>query len=324
MAEQHVPGLALAVVRAGEPELLRGYGYASVELSVAAAPDTVFEIASITKTFTAAAVLILCQDGAAALGDPIGRHLPDLPPAWRPVTLLQLLTHTSGIRDYTRVSAYWSTSRLDVPREAILALVRDLPLDFAPGTDWAYSSTGYYLLGLLIEGRSGITYGELLRERIFEPLGMHDTRLNDPYEVVPRRAAGYAWDGSVLRNKEYYSPSGTWAAGALLSTAADLARWDRAYSSGVLLEAGLRAQSADLGRTPTPAERANGFTMGLGWYLFGDSRQGVMRHNGSIEGFASEMARYSPSGLTVVVCCNSGSAQGLHLLADEIAACWTR
>ena len=141
---------------------------------------------------------------------------------------------------------------------------------------------------------------------------------------MPRRAAGYAWRGSVLRNKEYYSPSGTWAAGALLSTVADLARWDRAYSSDVLLEAGLRARSAEFGRARTPAERANGFTMGLGWYLFGDARQGVMRHNGSIEGFASEMARYVPSGLTVVVCCNSGSAGSLHLLADEIAACWRR
>ncbi|HVG43817.1 MAG TPA: serine hydrolase domain-containing protein, partial [Longimicrobium sp.] len=321
MAEHHVPGLALAVARAGEPELLRGYGYANVELSVAAAPDTVFEIASITKTFTAAAVLILCQDGAAALSDPIGRHLPDLPPAWRPVTLLQLVTHTSGIRDYTAVPSYWTTTRLDVPREAMVALVRDLPLDFTPGTDWAYSSTGYHLLGMLIEGRSGSGYGEFLRDRIFEPLGMHDTRLNDPYEVVPRRAAGYAWRGSVLRNKEYYSPSGTWAAGGLLSTVADLARWDRAYATGVLARAGLHGRSADLGRTPTPAERANGFTMGLGWYQFGDARQGSMRHNGSVEGFASEMSRYSPSGLTVVVCCNSGSAGSLHLLADEIAAC---
>jgi D-alanyl-D-alanine carboxypeptidase len=324
MATHRVPGLSVCVVKGGEPVLSRGYGWASLELATPASASTVYEIASLTKTFTALAILLLEQDGALSLADPVGEHLPGLPPAWQGITLLHLVTHTSGIPDYTGVPEYWHTTRLDVPREAMLDLVRGLPLQFAPGSGWAYSSTGYHLLGDVIERHGGAGYGEFLRSRVLGPLGMRQTRMNDPYAVVPERAAGYAWRDGAHRNKEYYSPSGTYAAGALLSSVADLALWERAFSTGVLLRDELRERIWSPGRKPTPAERAGGFTMGLGWYLFSGADGVVMRHNGSIRGFASEMARYSPAGITVALCCNAEAAGPLHELADQVAAVYSR
>ncbi len=323
VAEHRLPGLAVAVVRRGEPVLARGYGFANLEHSVPASADTLFEIASLTKTFTAFAVLLLGREGALRLPDAIGRHLPGLPLPWRAATIEQLLTHTSGIPNYTDANGYRATTRLDVSRDAVLALAAGLAPAFAPGTGWAYSSTGYYLLGMLIERLSGVGYGEFLRERILAPLEMHDTRVNDPYEVVPRRAAGYDWRDGAFRNKEYYSPAGTFAAGALLSSVAELARWERAFSTDVLLGADQRARIWTVTRAPTPAETANGFVMGLGWYVFARDGGWVMRHNGSIPGFASEMARYSPAGITVALCCNGESAAPLHVLANEIAAMYS-
>ncbi len=323
MREHHIPGLSLAVLRSGQSALEAGYGMANLELRASATPDTVYEIASVTKTFTAMAVLLLIEQGRLELDDPIGRHLPDLPRHWQSATIRQLVRHTSGIPNYTDQPDYWKGTRLDLPREAMVDLVRDLPLVFEPGTNWAYSNTGYYLLGSLVERCRRTDYGTALREMILEPLGMTHTRPNDPYAVVANRAAGYAWRDDSQRNKEYYSPSGTYAAGVLLSTVTDLAKWELAFSSDALLRREVRERIWHPGHAPTAAERELGFGMGLGWFLVERQGRATMRHSGSVMGFSSEMARYLEDDVTVAVCCNSESAGRLDLLADGIAELWT-
>jgi CubicO group peptidase (beta-lactamase class C family) len=322
MRAHRIPGLSVAVVRAGAAVLEVGYGMASLELCAPATPETTYEIASITKTFTATAVLMLAERGSFELDEPIGRHLSDLPPHWMDTTVRQLVTHTSGIPNFTDQPDYWKGTRLDRPHESMLDLVRDLPLLFEPGTGWAYSSTGYYLLGFLIERSRRTDYDTALREMIFEPLGMASTRLNDPYAVVAHRAAGYTWRDGAFRNKEYYSPSGTYAAGGLLSTVSDLARWGLAFATDLLLRSEVRESIPQPGRAPTASERDQGFRMGLGWFLFERQGRRVMRHNGSIKGFSSEMARYLDDAVMIVICCNAESAGRLDLLADQIADVW--
>jgi D-alanyl-D-alanine carboxypeptidase len=167
MASDHVPGVSVAVVRNGKVVLARGYGLANVELAVPATPDTVYQLASVTKQFTATAVMMLVEAGKIGLDDKITKYLDGLPTAWGDVRIRQLLSHTSGIKSYTSVPDFFKTARKDYAKEEILKLVADAPLDFPPGERWSYSNTGYFLLGMLIEKVTGKAYGAFLHERIF-------------------------------------------------------------------------------------------------------------------------------------------------------------
>jgi len=319
MGKRHIPGMSVGVVRNGEAVLLAGYGLANVELSAPATADSVYSIASITKLFTATAVLILVEQQSLALDDPLGAYLVDLPPAWQPITLRQILTHQSGLPNYTSVAAYWETTRLDVAREAILDLVAQRPLDFAPGARWQYDNTGYYLLGLLIEQVSGQRYGDFLTDHIFTPLDMGATRVNDPYAIVSGRAAGYTWQDERLKNAEYYSPSGAFSAGVLLSSVRDLARWILSLGNGqVVSEA-----TQELMWTPHPSrernERRLHFSSGLGWFLVDYKGRTFTGHNGGMIGFASSLIYFRPEQLGVVVLCNSDVPAEPHAIANGIA-----
>ncbi|MCA9958192.1 MAG: beta-lactamase family protein [Anaerolineales bacterium] len=315
MEKQHIPGLALGIWVQGEPVLLQGYGYANLEQQTPATPDTVFEIASITKLFTATAVMMLAQAGKLALSDCISHYLPDLPQAWQAITIRHILTHSSGLKGYTETPRYWETTRLDISPAAILDLVRDEPLLFPSGQRYHYDNTGFYLLGLLLEQVSGKPYGDLLDELIFTPLGMADTRVNDPYAIVPRRAAGYSLQNGVLCNKAYYSTAGTFSAGVLLSTVNDMAKWDAALSTERLLETAVLQQMW----TPQPTEQKNerllGFSVGLGWFLVDHEDTFFAGHNGGIIGFASAYLRFLREGISAVLFCNRGEVPEPHKLA---------
>lgn len=324
LAAEQIPGLGLLITHEGRPLLTKGYGWANLELRVPATAETVWEIASITKLFTAQAILLLVTDGRLALDQTLGAYLPDLPAAWQAARLDHLLTHRAGISNYTDPPAYWQTTRLDISREAILDLVRDQPLDFAPGTRWRYSNTGYYLLGLLIEAVSGQPYAEFLAARVFDPAGMTATRANDPYAIVPGRAAGYTLTDGALRNAEYYSASGTYAAGALLSTVADLARWDAALAAGTLLDPALVREMWTPHQAALPDEPPLGFRMGWGWFVF-DEWDGTPRrwagHNGGIKGFSSTLTHFFEPPLTVALLFNrDGYDRPDHLARPIIQA----
>jgi D-alanyl-D-alanine carboxypeptidase len=217
--DHNIPGGLVAVASRGRIIHLKAYGMANVEHSVPVAEHTVFEIGSISKQFAAAAAMLLVQEGKLGLDDPIHRYLPDLPSEWLGVTVRQLLTHTSGIPDYEEIRTYDVYSHRLTPEEVIQA-AHSRPMDFAPGTGWYYSNTGYFLLSMILERVESRPLGRLLESRIFGPLGMTQTGMTNPEAIVPHRASGY-WVNKVgeLINRNPTETSSTLGAGGILSTA---------------------------------------------------------------------------------------------------------
>jgi D-alanyl-D-alanine carboxypeptidase len=308
MRRRHIPGLALAVVRDGKIIKARGYGLASVEFDAPATPETVFEIGSITKQFTATAVVMLVEEGRLALDDPLSKHLPHTPEAWRGVTVRHLLTHTSGLRNYTGLPGFELTERLG--RDDFIKLIAQHPPAFRPGESWSYGNTNYNLLGFIVEAASGKPYWQFVSERIFRPLGMTATSNRDPRFVVRRRATGYEWEGGELTGRDY-DLTDVFAAGALLSTVLDLAKWDAALYTERLVK------RASLEEMWTPVRLASGETRpyGLGWNIEEFRGRRRLRHNGQTAGFAANITRYTDDRLTFIVLCNLGRIG----LAGEVA-----
>jgi D-alanyl-D-alanine carboxypeptidase len=311
MTAKRVPGVSVVVLRDGKVVKSAGYGLANVETNTSATPDTVYQLASVTKQFTAVAVLQLVEAGKVRLEDTIPRFLTDCPEAWKPVTVRQLLNHTSGIPSYTSVPEFAKTLRKDYSPRELIGLVSDKPMDFVPGTRWSYNNTGYYLLGLLIEKVTGKSYGTHLNERIFSPLGMKATRVNDLRATIPNRAQGYEYTADGLRHGEYVSPTQPFSAGALVSTVADMAKWEAALDTETLLKRGTLAEAWSETRL------ADGKTEGYGYGFVVDKKSGHRRvhHGGGIPGFSASTLRLPDDKISVVVLTNlEGDA------ADVIAA----
>ncbi len=317
--DQAIPGVGVAVTQGDDVLLAEGFGLADVERNVAVSAESVFELASITKLFTAEAVLLLAQQNRLQLSDPIGNYLPDLPAAWQPIAIHHLLAHQSGIRNYTSVDAYWQTTRLDVAREDILALVADLPLDFAPGERNRYDNSAYFLLGMLIEAVSSQPYDQFLHDAIFAPLGMAATRANDPYAIIPNRVQGYSLADGDLRRAEYYATAGTFSAGILVSSAADMARWMASLHGEAILSQAWRANMWRSRPSRQANEREHHFSMGLGWFQVDYRGRQFWGHNGSIVGFATALMHFIEPQLSVCVLCNLDAVAEPHALAFDIA-----
>ncbi|WP_392534706.1 serine hydrolase domain-containing protein [Nostoc sp. C117] len=320
MTKNQIPGLSVAVVQEGEPVLVKGYGLANVEHSVAATEYTVYEIASVGKTFTATVTMMLVEKGVISLDESITDYLDNLPLAWQSVTIGHILSHQSGIPSYTDAPNYWELTRLDLSKSEILALVTDLPLKFPSGEFSAYDNTGYYLLGLVLEKVTGQSYGDLLQTRIFGPLGMNATVMNDPRDIVPHRAAGYRLPSSKLINKPYYSPSVTYSAGGQLSSVKDMVKWEQSLCSATLL----KQSTLDLMWTAHFPKRGNNweklkYVAGLGWWVFNYGDRRVVGHNGSILGFTSNITRFIHDKITVILLCNLDKISRPDAIAKEIA-----
>lgn len=299
--DEHVPGIAIAVIKDGKVIRRQGYGFADLEHKARVTPDTPYQIASVTKQFTATAIMMLVEDGKLKLDDKISQHLTALPTAWNEVTIRQLLNHTSGIKSYTNMPDFGKVARTDFSHQEILNMVAKEPLEFAPGAGWNYNNTGYFLLGMTIEKISGKPYGEFLAERIFKPLGMNRTQVNDLQIVVPGRARGYTWDGTAIRNGEYVSPTQPYAAGALISTIDDMTKWEAALASGKLLTRPSWDQMWTTTRLTTGKTEGYGF----GWSLGELNGHKLIEHSGGIPGFSTDIARFADDRVTVIVLCNS-------------------
>ncbi|MBD2415620.1 beta-lactamase family protein [Nostoc calcicola FACHB-3891] len=319
MTTNQIPGLSVAVVQEGQPVLVKGYGLANVENFVAATEHTVYEIASLGKTFTATITMMLVEQGVISLDEPITDYLERPPLAWKNVTIKHILSHQSGIPSYTDAPNYWELTRLDLSKSEILALVTDLPLKFQPGEFSTYDNTGYYLLGLMLEKVTRQSYEDLLHDRIFAPLGMNATVMNDPKEIVPHRAAGYRLLNNKLINKPYYSPSVTYSAGGQLSSVADMVKWEQALCGATLL----KQSTLDLMWTPHFPNQGDNweklrYVAGLGWWIlnYGDRR--VVGHNGSILGFASNITRFIDDKITVILFCNLDQISRPDAIAKKI------
>jgi CubicO group peptidase (beta-lactamase class C family) len=298
------PGAVAIVVKDGRVLYRGARGMASLELGVPLQPDMVFRLGSITKQFTAAAVMLLAAEGKLALDDPIEKHLPGYPTQGHTITIEHLLTHTSGIQSYTDMPG-WMTTRIvnDMTVQELVDGFKKEPMQFAPGKEFRYNNSGYVLLGAIIEKVSGKSYEAFLVERIFTPLGMTSTHYGSNGPIIPKRVEGYTRDGEATRNASYLSMTQPYAAGSLVSSVDDLARWDAALSAGTLLS------PAQLERMWRPYTLADGKPSRYG-YGFATSTmrsRPVVEHGGGIHGFSTYALRMPEDRVYVAVLSNSDS-----------------
>jgi D-alanyl-D-alanine carboxypeptidase len=295
------PGATAIVVRDGEVVLRKGYGLANMELQVPNGPEMVFEIGSVTKQFTAAAILMLAERGQLRIEDDVTKYLPDYPTQGRKITIEHLLTHTSGIPSFTSLPEWGPQMRQDIPPEALIGLFKDKPLEFEPGERWAYNNSGYALLGAVIEKVSGKSYEQFIEEEIFKPLGMKDSRYGHMEELVPRRAYGYGRDSESFRNADFVSLTQPYAAGSLLSTVDDLVLWDQALSGETLLK------KTSLDRMFTPAKLTSGQNTrySYGWAVFDWEGRQIEEHGGDINGFTTYVSRVPEEKLFIAILSNN-------------------
>lgn len=312
LEKQRVPGMAVAVIRGGEVIKAQGYGLANVEHNVPVTDETIFQSGSIGKQFTAAAVMLQVEDGKLALSDPLLKFFPDGPPAWRDITIRHLLTHTSGIPDYNDGLIDY---RRDYSDEDLVAFARKLPLDFTPGAEWKYSNTGYILLGVIIRKVSGQFYGDVLRERVFAPLGMTTARIISEHDIVSHRAAGYRMVDGKLQNQGWVSPSlNTTADGSLYLSLRDLIAWDRGLRAGAILSAESWRQVYE----PVTLNSGRKHPYGFGWSVTRAAGQAVHAHGGSWQGFQTFISRFLGDDITVIALANLAQASPRRV-ADGIA-----
>ncbi len=297
------PGIAAIVVRDGKTLLRTAAGLANVELGVPMRPDVVFRIASVTKQFTAAAILVLEARGALSVRDRITRFLPRYPTQGHKITIEHLLNHTSGIVSYTGMPEFESMMRQDMSLDELIATFKDKPMVFAPGERWQYNNSAYVLLGAIIEKVSGLSYETFLKKHIFDRLGMTRTCYDSATRVIPNRAAGYSNTPAGVENAPYISMTLPHAAGSLLSTVDDLAAWDAALYTGKIVPR--RA----LARAWTPSTLNDGATRyyGYGWGVLPAPDMTYIEHGGGIHGFSTFVMRIPERRVYVAVLCNAGN-----------------
>lgn len=322
MESLRIPGLSLSIVRNNIVIKSGGYGFANLELSVPATSKTVYEIGSMTKQFTATAIMMLMEEGKLRLNDKITTFFPDAPSAWRKITIRHLLTHTSGIQNHVAVPGYLGVFKTNLlhetfpAQEEILKLFFKLPQEFKPGETWSYDNTGYYLLGLIIEKVSGKSYWQFLDEHIFKKLGMTASRNTDTKHIVPSRASGYIWADSFFQNQPVLWPFVGFSAGSIISTVADLALWDAALYTQKLVK------KSSLEEMWKPALTDNGslapYNCGFGWFT--DIYQGhrIVQHSGGTPGFSSVIYKFPDDTLTVIILTNHADRM-IDQLAIDIA-----
>lgn len=296
-----LPG-GVVLVRKGDQVLLReGFGLADVENRVPMTADKVLPLASVTKQFTAFAVLQLVQSGKLKLDQPVGELLPTLPPALGKVSLRQLLTHSSGVKNISRIAESRAARRNEARVADLIAYFRDLPLEFEPGTRFEYSNSNYILLTAVIEAVTGASYAEHMRQAVFEPLAMADTRVGSHTELVSNRAHGYRLVEGKLQNADFISMSQPQGAGSLISTVDDLNRWDRALSEGRLVASPLMAQAF----AKVTLNDGKSMPYGFGWMVGQVQGEPSNEHSGFINGFSSYTLRVPAQQLYVTVLTNS-------------------
>ncbi|MEY2881476.1 MAG: hypothetical protein RLZZ15_3856 [Verrucomicrobiota bacterium] len=302
MARQKIPGVAVAIVQGREVRLAKGYGLANVEHQVPVTVDTIFQSGSLGKQFTAALAMLLIEDGKLALTDPLAKYLPDAPAAWSAITVRHLLTHTSGIPDYDGPGFDYERNYTEAE---ITRLSLAGTLIFPPGARWAYSNTGYTLLGFIEQKAAGRSYGDMLHERIFGPTGMKTARIINEADIVPHRAAGYRLVKGELKNQKWVSAFlNTTADGSLYFSLNDLIAWDQAWRRRALL----KPASWDLMVTPVRLRSGKNYPYGFGIFLDENRGQKIERHSGSWQGFKTYRVRYLGGDFSVLILANLAQA----------------
>ncbi len=272
----------------------KSYGWADMEWNIPNSPTARFQIASVTKQFTAASILLLEERGKLKTDDPVKKYLPEAPASWNKITIYNLLTMTSGITDNAVQYEYHST-----PPDRLVFPDKPQPLDFQPGEKWDYENTNYLILGYLLERVSGQSYAEFLQENIFKPLGMNDSGLDSNVAIVPHRASGYLPGADGIENAERTNVSAASASGGLYSSTEDMLRWEEGLFEGKLLT------PASLRKMTTPFKQTvfkNGYACGL--YVSRANGHLLIDYDGNNIGFNAQMAYYPDDGLAVTVLTN--------------------
>jgi CubicO group peptidase (beta-lactamase class C family) len=310
---------AVLLARGDTVLISRGYGPADEDAETPNTPHTRFRIGSVTKQVTAMAILILQERGKLSVQDHLCQYIDACPAAWRDVTLHQLLTHTSGMPDYTSLAGFSSLIGEPATPQQLIARFKDLPLNFVPGARWSYSNSNYVLLGYIVERVSGLAWAAFLRQNIFDPLGMSATGYDDSRPHLPDHATGYL---KPHRQPDYIDMTEAYAAGGLYSTVEDLHRWDRALQSGRLvsrtaLDAMFRPVACASGSCGLPPGQGYGY----GWYIGGATAHPLIAHPGRIDGFLSFNGFFPSDGVDVIVLSNieTTDVSGIALHLGEMA-----
>ncbi len=309
------PGAAVLVMLDGKPVLRKGYGMADLEKGVKVTPDMIFRIASVTKQFTAVAVLQLVQAGKVSLTDPITKYVPEFDTQGKTITIENLLTHTSGLFNVTALDGFLSQITTDRKPIEVANLIAGKPLEFEPGSQFKYSNTNYILLGMVIEKVSGRTYAENLEVSIARPLGLADTRYSRDDALTPRHARGYEQEASgPWGPMKPMSMTQPFAAGALESTVDDLAKWTQALADGKAADSKLLERAW----TPyKPTESPSDY--GYGWSIRTESGERWIGHNGGINGFRSAAVWIPEKKVFVAILRNGMGGAGPDVLLRRLA-----
>jgi CubicO group peptidase (beta-lactamase class C family) len=288
---------AVLVMQKGKPVYKKAFGMADREWNIPNTVNTKFRIGSVTKQFTAACILQLAEQGKLAIDDKLSKYIADYPKG-DSITIHMLLNHTSGITNYTNLPEFWPKAILPLSTDSMIALFKNKPLDFSPGTKWKYSNSGYFLLGVIVEKTSGKTFNDYLLQNIIKKLGLKNTLMDNLDSVLAYRAKGYDKnEHAVWQHATQISMEGPYSAGAMVSTVDDLYLWTKALHNNRVLTA------ASTQKMLTPYKENYGYGIGI------DSLKTHKRvsHNGGIPGFASYLGYFPDDDLCVVVISNNGS-----------------
>jgi CubicO group peptidase (beta-lactamase class C family) len=314
------PGCVVLVAEKGRIIYEKAFGLANLELQVAMQPGMVFRIGSITKQYTAIAILQLIEQGKISLTDLIQKYIPDYPLKDHPVTIENLLTHTSGIADYEVVDIHVPDAiRIDVPAKQLIDSLERLPLEFIPGSTYRYSNSNYFLLGYILERVSGKSYKDYLSENLFKPAGLSATYYDSPTEIIPNRVNGYSKYQMTYFNADYISMTQVFGAGALLSTVEDLYKWHQGLYSYKLVK------KETLEQAFTPFKLADGklSEYGYGWFIKNRNGSKSIEHSGGIDGFQSDEIYFPGQDVFIATLYNSlnegGGDVGFMALDNDIA-----
>lgn len=288
---------SIAAIKDGEILFKKAYGYANIEHKVKNNTDTKYKIWSITKQFTAVAILILEEKGLLKVEDSIKKYFPDCSDLNPKITIHHLLTHTSGIFNYSSLPDSQETfQKIHHEKSELIKLFTAKPLDFEPGTHWNYSNTGYYLLGIIIEKLSGKTYSEFLAENIFLPLGMFNTGVEDGKRIVENKASGYYLNGNDLIHCKYINMDLMFSSGGMYSTIEDLLIWNEALNNNKLVS------KESIEKMNTQYKNNYGYGVEIN---ISDNRKDIT-HNGGLQGFLTEIHRYVDDDFAIVILSNYG------------------
>lgn len=304
----HSPGATVLIAKDDKILYRKAFGMANLELNVPMKPENVLQLASITKQFTSVSILILMEQGKLRLSDPLSKYLADFPRG-NEITLHHLLNHCSGITNYTNLPEFRAKTRLDMTPEEIIRSFKDLPLEFNPGDQYAYSNSGYVLLGYIIEQLSGKSYADFVQEQIFGKLGMKNSYYAPVYSLVPNRANGYQLYEGNYEHPEYMSPTIPYAAGSLMSTVDDMFLWNQALHHNTLITEKSK-QLAFMNHSLTTGTLSN---YGYGWASNELAGCATLEHTGGINGYTTSGIYIPEKNIYAIVLTNLDDGKGPEL-----------